>query len=53
MPSAISCDTKKDAKLNIEDGDDALQELENYVPQLGLPLSPEEDRRILRKIDFW
>ncbi|KAL2817901.1 putative MFS allantoate transporter [Aspergillus cavernicola] len=52
MPEAIPSDTKTDLKLDVKDGDDALQALENYQSQLGIPLSPEEDRRILRKIDM-
>lgn len=53
MPAAIPCDTKTEMKLEVKDGDDALEALEHYLPQLGLPLSPQEDRRILRKIDLW
>jgi len=53
MPAAIPCDTKTEIKLKVKDGDDAFEALEHYLPQLGLPLSPQEDRRILRKIDLW
>ncbi|KAJ5990749.1 hypothetical protein N7499_011295 [Penicillium canescens] len=52
MPAAIPCDTKTEMKLKIKDGDDAFEALEHYQAQLGLPLSPQEDRRILRKIDL-
>lgn len=52
-PAVISNDTKDISKVNIEDADDTLQALENYQSQLGMPLSPEEDRRILRRIDIW
>ncbi|KAJ5518063.1 Major facilitator superfamily domain general substrate transporter, partial [Penicillium expansum] len=51
-PAVISNDTKDISKVNIEDADDTLQALENYQSQLGMPLSPEEDRRILRRIDI-
>jgi hypothetical protein len=52
MPAAIPCDTKTEMKLKVKDVDDAFETLEHYLPQLGHPLSPQEDRRILRKIDL-
>ncbi|KAJ5578610.1 uncharacterized protein N7459_007574 [Penicillium hispanicum] len=50
--AAIPSDTKTDLKVDVEDCDDALQALENDQSQLGIPLSSEDDRRILRKIDL-
>ncbi|CAI7593544.1 unnamed protein product [Penicillium crustosum] len=52
VPGVTSNDTKDISKVNIEDADDTLQALENYQSQLGTPLSPEDDRRILRRIDI-
>lgn len=53
VPAVTSNDAKDISKVNIEDADDTLQALENYQSQLGTPLSPEDDRRILRRIDIW
>lgn len=53
VPAANSNDIKEISKVNIEGADDTLQALENYKSQLGTPLSPEDDRRILRRIDIW
>jgi hypothetical protein len=36
----------------IEDGDEVLRQVGSII-ELGGSLSPEEDRRILRKIDLW
>lgn len=38
--------------LHLEDGADAKKDLDSGVDAME-PLSPEEDRRILRKIDMW
>ncbi|KAF4764718.1 Major facilitator superfamily domain general substrate transporter [Penicillium solitum] len=51
-PAVTSNDAKDISKVNIEDADDTLQALEKYQSQLGTPLSPEDDRRILRRIDI-
>ncbi|KAJ5398829.1 Major facilitator superfamily domain general substrate transporter [Penicillium sp. CMV-2018d] len=52
VPAAKSNYIKDISKVNIEDADDTLQALENYQSQLGTPLSFEDDRRILRRIDI-
>ncbi|CAI7629751.1 unnamed protein product [Penicillium glandicola] len=52
MPAEITSDTKTDIKVHVQDGDDTLQAMEDYQSQPGAALSPEEDRRILRKIDM-
>ncbi|KAJ5652981.1 hypothetical protein N7507_010407 [Penicillium longicatenatum] len=41
-----------EVKLKVNDNEDAFEMLEQNQPQLGLLLSPQEDRRLLRKIDF-
>lgn len=53
VPPVTSSDTKDMSKVDIKDADDTLQALETYQSRLGMPLSPEDDRRILRKIDIW
>ncbi|KAJ5825294.1 Major facilitator superfamily domain general substrate transporter [Penicillium riverlandense] len=51
-PAAISSAAKDMLKVDIDGADETLQVLENYQSQLGVPLSPEDDRRLLRKIDL-
>ncbi|KAL2828775.1 major facilitator superfamily domain-containing protein [Aspergillus cavernicola] len=51
-PTSITNDTKQAFNVDVADADDALQAFENHQSQLTTPLSPEEDRRILRKVDL-
>ncbi|KKK14657.1 hypothetical protein P175DRAFT_0484744 [Aspergillus ochraceoroseus IBT 24754] len=49
--ASVSNDTKHVLNVTTEDGDDALRAVGDAF-QLAEPLSPEDDRRILRKVDL-
>jgi hypothetical protein len=46
-------DTKHVLDVTVADADDALRALGDVQYQLQEPLSPQEDLRILRKVDMW
>ncbi|KAL2850145.1 major facilitator superfamily domain-containing protein [Aspergillus pseudoustus] len=51
-PAQPAGGTKGALKVDIEDADDALQAIRDCQSEGAAPLSPEDDRRILRKVDL-
>ena len=52
-PAGNLKDMKHVLDVTVADADDALRALGDFQYQLQEPLSPQEDLRIVRKVDMW